>query len=104
MVSHLYIVTHGTLTVKIEQVPLLDIILIDLSKKTGACKAKIREGIDAIQWNLIYNEPVIYRAILFAQKAQVSVEAKHQKGISCNPRRSVGTARYAGLILIQNFL
>lgn len=37
--------------------------------------------------DLVHNEPVIYRSILFAQKAQVSVGAKHQKGISCNPRK-----------------
>lgn len=34
----------------------------------------------------VHNEPVIYQGILFAQKAQVSAAAKHQKGNSCNPR------------------
>lgn len=46
--------------------------------------------------NPVYNEPVIYRSILFAQKAQVSVGAKHQKGISCTYLihvQSVGTTR-----------
>lgn len=40
MLSQAYIVTLGTLTVKIEQVPLLDIILIDPSKKLGLVRQK----------------------------------------------------------------
>lgn len=72
---------NSTLTVKIEQVPLLDIIW-SMPQKTFTMIIS-----EAIQ-DPVHNEPMIYRSILFAQKAQVSVRAKHQKGISCNPRRA----------------
>lgn len=49
--------------------------------------------------DLVHNEPVIYRAILFAQKAQVSVGTERRKGISCNPRAERGNAALAHLLL-----
>lgn len=83
-----FIVTYGTLTVKFEQVPILywTSFLIVANKKLGLEQGKIGEFYP----DLVHNEPVIYRAILFAQKAQVSVGTESRKGISCNPRTDRG--------------